>query len=206
MGVHREASPRPLRRIEGGVGVKDVYSNRIVGHSIDPGMKSRIAVNALNNALASHGDVPSCVLHTDRGSQLRSRKREPVRRPYVEPVCEGVHASRLHRVNGDRWPASLARLIWPGLAKPMARQLPVVDAPLGRPRSLRDPSGRAPAAPAKRPRRPSSTRERWHHWPSSDTCVRDSSAENCANRRPDSSEGTCLSKPAEGGPPVELQR
>ena len=54
--------------------VKDVFSNRIVGYSIDSRMKSRIAVNALNNAVARRGDVAGCVLHTDRGSQFRSRK------------------------------------------------------------------------------------------------------------------------------------
>lgn len=54
--------------------IKDVYSNRIVGYSIDTRMKSRIAVAALNNAVARRGDVAGCVLHTDRGSQFRSRK------------------------------------------------------------------------------------------------------------------------------------
>lgn len=54
--------------------IKDVYSNRIVGYSIDPRMKSRLAVAALNNAVARRGDVAGCVVHTDRGSQFRSRK------------------------------------------------------------------------------------------------------------------------------------
>lgn len=54
--------------------IKDVFSNRIVGYSIDSRMKSRIAVNALNNAVARRDDVAGCVLHTDRGSQFRSRK------------------------------------------------------------------------------------------------------------------------------------
>ncbi|MFK5584369.1 IS3 family transposase, partial [Serinicoccus sp. LYQ131] len=53
---------------------KDVYSNRIVGYSIDSPMLSRIAVTALNNAVARRGDVTACVVHTDRGSQFRSRK------------------------------------------------------------------------------------------------------------------------------------
>lgn len=52
---------------------KDVYSNHIVGYSIDSRMKSRLAVTALNNALARR-DVAGCVVHTDRGSQFRSRK------------------------------------------------------------------------------------------------------------------------------------
>ena len=54
--------------------MKDVYSNRIVGYSIDSRMKSRLAVAALNNAVARRGDVAGCVVHTDRGSQFRSRK------------------------------------------------------------------------------------------------------------------------------------
>lgn len=54
--------------------VKDVYSNRIVGYSIDSRMKSRLAIAALNNAVARRGEVAGCVLHTDRGSQFRSRK------------------------------------------------------------------------------------------------------------------------------------
>ncbi|MEU7176575.1 IS3 family transposase [Micromonospora tulbaghiae] len=54
--------------------IKDVWSNRIVGYSIDSRMKSRLAVNALHNAVARRGDVAGCVLHTDRGSQFRSRK------------------------------------------------------------------------------------------------------------------------------------
>ena len=45
--------------------VKDAYSNRIVGYSIDSRMKSRIAVNALNSAVARRGDVAGCILHTD---------------------------------------------------------------------------------------------------------------------------------------------
>ena len=58
--------------------IKDVCSNRIVGYSIDSRMKSRLAVTALNDAAARRrregGDVAGCVLHTDRGSQFRSRK------------------------------------------------------------------------------------------------------------------------------------
>ena len=54
--------------------VKDVYSNRIVGYSISDRMKSLLAVNALNNAVARRTEVAGCILHTDRGSQFRSRK------------------------------------------------------------------------------------------------------------------------------------
>jgi putative transposase len=55
--------------------IKDVFSNRIVGYSISDRMKARIAVNALDNAVARRdGDVAGCILHSDRGSQFRSRK------------------------------------------------------------------------------------------------------------------------------------
>jgi putative transposase len=46
--------------------VKDVCSNRIVGYSIDSRMKSRLAVTALNNAVARRGELAGCVLHDDR--------------------------------------------------------------------------------------------------------------------------------------------
>ena len=49
--------------------IKDVYSNRIVGYSIDSRMKARLAVNALDNAVARRDDVAGCILHSDRGSQ-----------------------------------------------------------------------------------------------------------------------------------------
>ncbi|GAA2137927.1 hypothetical protein GCM10009844_05460 [Nocardioides koreensis] len=54
--------------------IKDVYSNRIVGYSIDSRMKSRLAVAALENAVVRRGNVAGCVVRTDRGSQFRSRK------------------------------------------------------------------------------------------------------------------------------------
>ncbi|MEU0744577.1 IS3 family transposase [Streptomyces sp. NPDC006134] len=54
--------------------VKDVFSNRIVGCSIDGRMKSRLVVTALDNAVSRRGGVDGCLLHSDRGSQFRSRK------------------------------------------------------------------------------------------------------------------------------------
>ncbi len=54
--------------------IEDVFSNRIVGYSIDTRMKSRLAVAALETAVARRGDVAGCILHSDRGSQFRSRK------------------------------------------------------------------------------------------------------------------------------------
>ena len=49
--------------------IKDVYSGRIVGYSIDSRTKSRRAVAALSSAVARRGDVAGCIVHNDRGSQ-----------------------------------------------------------------------------------------------------------------------------------------
>jgi putative transposase len=50
-----------------------------VGYSIDSRMKSRIAVAALDSAVARRRaeglQVAGCILHTDRGSQFGSRKQ-----------------------------------------------------------------------------------------------------------------------------------
>lgn len=59
--------------------IKDVYSNRIVGYAMDSRMKSSLAVTALDVAVArrsntSLGPVAGSVVHSDRGSQFRSRR------------------------------------------------------------------------------------------------------------------------------------
>jgi transposase InsO family protein len=54
--------------------IKDVFSNKIVGYSIDSRMKSALVVNAIENAAALRENVADCVVHSDRGSQFRSRK------------------------------------------------------------------------------------------------------------------------------------
>ncbi len=54
--------------------IKDVFSGKIVGYSIDSRMKSQLAVTALRNAVTMRGDVAGCLVHSDRGSQFRSRK------------------------------------------------------------------------------------------------------------------------------------
>jgi transposase InsO family protein len=54
--------------------IKDVFSKRIVGYSIGHRMKSRLAVAALDKAVARRDNVAWCILHSDRGSQRRSRK------------------------------------------------------------------------------------------------------------------------------------
>lgn len=53
--------------------VKDAFSNRIVGYSIDDRMKASLAVAALRNAIGLRCPVAT-VVHSDRGSQFRSAK------------------------------------------------------------------------------------------------------------------------------------
>jgi putative transposase len=52
--------------------VKDVWSNRITGYSMDARMTAQLAVSALNNAVALRSPAGTIVLHSDRGSQFRS--------------------------------------------------------------------------------------------------------------------------------------
>jgi transposase InsO family protein len=54
--------------------IKDVYSNRIVGYSIDSRMKASLAVAALRNAVALRAPSAGLIVHSDRGSQFRSKK------------------------------------------------------------------------------------------------------------------------------------
>ena len=58
--------------------IKDVFANRIVGYSIDSRMRSQPAVNALESVVARRAaegsSVAGCIVHSDRGSQFRSRK------------------------------------------------------------------------------------------------------------------------------------
>jgi len=53
--------------------IKDVFSNRIVGYSIDERMTAQLAVSALRTAIARRQPAGTVVVHSDRGSQLRAR-------------------------------------------------------------------------------------------------------------------------------------
>jgi putative transposase len=52
--------------------IKDVYSNRIVGYSMDSRMTASLAVSALRNAITLRSPAGTVVVHSDRGSQFRS--------------------------------------------------------------------------------------------------------------------------------------
>lgn len=47
---------------------------RIVGYCIDSRMKASLAVRAVRNAARMRENVNGCIVHSDRGSQFRSRK------------------------------------------------------------------------------------------------------------------------------------
>ena len=53
--------------------IKDCASNRIVGYSLGERMTSHLAVAALRNAIALRSPTDT-IMHSDRGSQFRSRK------------------------------------------------------------------------------------------------------------------------------------
>ncbi|WP_341855277.1 IS3 family transposase [Brachybacterium sp. GPGPB12] len=74
--------------------IKDVFSGRIVGYSMSDRMKARLAVNALDNAISRRRETAGCIVHSDRGSQFRSRKF--------------VHALNRHHLIGSMGQVGLA--------------------------------------------------------------------------------------------------
>ena len=85
--------------------VKDVYSGRIVGYSMDSRMKSSLAVAALENAVRSRRPAGT-VVHSDRGSQFRSRR-------FVESLRHHGRASARQRPlepHVGRWPRQHAEI------------------------------------------------------------------------------------------------
>jgi putative transposase len=52
--------------------IKDVWSNRIVGCSMDSRMTAGLAVSALRNAISLRSPAGTVIVHSDRGSQFRS--------------------------------------------------------------------------------------------------------------------------------------
>ena len=70
--------------------IKDVYSNRIVGYSLDGRMTAALAVSALRNAIALRQPSGTIVVHSDRGSQFRSKA-----------FVRTLEAQRTHRIDGS---------------------------------------------------------------------------------------------------------
>jgi putative transposase len=52
--------------------IKDAFSGRIVGYSMDSRMKASLAVSALRNAISLRSPAGTVIIHFDRGSQFRS--------------------------------------------------------------------------------------------------------------------------------------
>jgi transposase InsO family protein len=52
--------------------IKDVWSNRIVGYSINDRMTAALAVAALRNAIGLRSPTGTVIVHSDRGSQFRA--------------------------------------------------------------------------------------------------------------------------------------
>ena len=77
--------------------VKDVFSNRIVGYSIDRRMKAQLAVDALTMAIAHRANPVGVIVHSDRGSQFRSRRYRRVleeRAAWLDGARRGVWRQR----------------------------------------------------------------------------------------------------------------
>jgi putative transposase len=51
----------------------DAFSRKVVGYGVSPRIDARLAIAALNAAIASRAPPPGCVHHSDRGSQYASR-------------------------------------------------------------------------------------------------------------------------------------
>jgi len=69
--------------------IKDVWSNRIVGYSMEDRMTASLAVSALRNAIGLRHPVGTTVVHSDRGSSVP-----------VQGVRPDLEAQRPHRVDG----------------------------------------------------------------------------------------------------------
>ena len=54
--------------------IKDLCSRTIVGYATSARMKSHLAVAALEDAMRKRGEPKGVIVHSDRGSQFRSRK------------------------------------------------------------------------------------------------------------------------------------
>jgi transposase InsO family protein len=70
--------------------IKDVYSGRIVGYSMDARMTAALAVSALRNAIALRSPAGTVVVHSDRGSQFRSAA-------FVRTLCQHGLAGSMGR-------------------------------------------------------------------------------------------------------------
>jgi putative transposase len=101
--------------------VKDVYSNRVVGYSMDSRMTASLAVSALRNAIALRTPSGTIVVHSDRGSQFRSGAYVRTLREHglTGPWAESGHVPTMPPWNRSS-PCS-RRTSWTGSAGQLAR-------------------------------------------------------------------------------------
>ncbi|MFV0535337.1 MAG: DDE-type integrase/transposase/recombinase [Cumulibacter sp.] len=92
--------------------IKDVFSNRIVGYSIDSRMKSSLAVAALEQAVARRAlmgaDLSDLTCHSDRGSQGGLKRSSQHLDREVERWGHPVSRRMRGRI-GDRLPRRVGR-------------------------------------------------------------------------------------------------
>lgn len=136
--------------------IKDVFSNRIVNYLIDSRMKSSIAVNALNSAVAG------CMLHSYRGSQFRSRR-------HVRVLARNSMVGSMGRVGAACDNAAVESFFSLLQKKVLDRQIwNTLRGPTNRDRDL-DRTGLPPPTPASHPRPIDPNRIRIHHDHTSQT-------------------------------------
>lgn len=68
--------------------IKDAFSGLIVGYSIDSRMKSRLAVQALENAVQMRGDVAGCIVHSDSREAPDPYKKQGVSMATATSACK----------------------------------------------------------------------------------------------------------------------
>ena len=74
--------------------IKDVCSNRIVGYALGDRMTAKLATSALKTAIYRRGPMGTVIVHSDRGSQFRSRKfRALLRKHRLTGSMGGVGAA-----------------------------------------------------------------------------------------------------------------
>jgi putative transposase len=134
--------------------IKDVYSNRIAGYSMNARMTAALAVSALNNAVALRSPAGTIVLHSDRGSQFRSAA-------FVTALHRNGLTGSMGRVGacGDNaamesFFACCRRMSWTGTAGPPARNSGWRSSPGSKAPATADAGNEASVAS-----RPSSTRQ-----------------------------------------------
>jgi putative transposase len=89
--------------------IKDVFSNRIVGYAIDDRMTRQLAINALRSAIARRQPDDPTIVHSDRGSQFRSRDFRAVLRAAGLQGSMGRVASAGDNAAMESWHALLQK-------------------------------------------------------------------------------------------------